>query len=157
MKLPNLKTLIFAFVLALVGFLLLHFVFSPLAVPSSVTFALGLFLGGVFTASIATSQSAPTNTEVKNQPLTTGATQSLYVGNLPYRANEYMVKELFEQYGNVVNVRLLKDKHTGKRRGFGFVEVAAQDAQTMIDKLNDCEFQQRTLKVREAKQKQDDE
>ena len=78
---------------------------------------------------------------------------TLYVGNLPYRANESAVRELFSEYGNVHSVRLMKDKHTGKRRGFGFVEMSAADADNAITKLNDSEFQQRTLKVREAKER----
>ena len=62
-----------------------------------------------------------------------------------------------EEQGKVFNVRLLKDKNTGKRRGFGFVEMAETDADKAINQLNDSEFQQRTLKVREAKQKQEGE
>ncbi len=84
-------------------------------------------------------------------------TKTLYVGNLPYRANEGVVRALFEEQGKVFNVRLLKDKNTGKRRGFGFVEMAEADADKAINQLNDSEFQQRTLKVREAKQKQENE
>ncbi|GAC29268.1 RNA recognition motif domain-containing protein [Brumicola pallidula] len=78
---------------------------------------------------------------------------TLYVGNLPYRANEQIVKEHFETFGYVRSVRLMKDKRTGKRKGFGFVEVSAQQADSMIDKLNDSEFQERTIKVRPAKDK----
>ena len=78
---------------------------------------------------------------------------TLYVGNLPYRANEGAVRELFSEHGNVHSVRLMKDKHTGKRRGFGFVEMSTSDAESAISKLNDSEFQQRTLKVREAKER----
>ena len=77
--------------------------------------------------------------------------KTLYVGNLPYRANEASIRELFSQYGTVHSVRLMKDKHTGKRRGFGFVEISAADADSAVTALNDQEFQQRTLKVREAK------
>ncbi|GAB59986.1 RNA recognition motif domain-containing protein [Rheinheimera nanhaiensis] len=84
-----------------------------------------------------------------------GETVTLYVGNLPYRANEDAVKELFQRFGAVVNVRLMKDRQTGRRRGFGFVEVAAKDSNKMIQKLNDFNFQERTLKVREAKERQD--
>ncbi|WP_215399439.1 RNA recognition motif domain-containing protein [Rheinheimera oceanensis] len=84
-----------------------------------------------------------------------GDTTTLYVGNLPYRANEDAVKELFQRFGVVVNVRLMKDRQTGRRRGFGFVEVAAKDGDKMIQKLNDFNFQERTLKVREAKERQD--
>lgn len=51
----------------------------------------------------------------------------------------------------------MKDRQTGRRRGFGFVEVAAADANKMISKLNDFEFQERTLKVREARERQDEE
>ncbi|WP_068547215.1 RNA recognition motif domain-containing protein [Thalassotalea crassostreae] len=79
--------------------------------------------------------------------------KTLYVGNLPYRANESAVRELFSEHGFVHSVRLMKDKHTGKRRGFGFVEIAAADASNAIETLNDSEFQQRTLKVREAKER----
>jgi len=82
-----------------------------------------------------------------------GDIKTLYVGNLPYRANEGAVRELFSAYGNVHSVRLMKDKNTGKRRGFGFVEMAASDVDNAINKLNDSEFQQRTLKVREAKER----
>ena len=78
---------------------------------------------------------------------------TLYVGNLPYRANEAAVRELFSEYGQVQSVRLMKDKHTGKRRGFGFVEISAADADNAVASLNDSEFQQRTLKVREAKER----
>ncbi|MFB1079760.1 RNA recognition motif domain-containing protein, partial [Photobacterium damselae] len=47
-------------------------------------------------------------------------------------------------------VRLMKDKRTGKRRGFGFVVMASQEAELAVDKLNNKEYGQRTLKVREA-------
>jgi len=86
-----------------------------------------------------------------------GESATLYVGNLPYRANEEVVKELFSRFGTVINVRLMKDRQTGRRRGFGFVEVASSDANKMIAKLNDFEFQERTLKVREARERQDEE
>ncbi|GHG05671.1 RNA recognition motif domain-containing protein [Thalassotalea marina] len=84
-----------------------------------------------------------------------GNIKTLYVGNLPYRANEGAVRALFSEHGKVHSVRLMKDKHTGKRRGFGFVEISAEDASSAIQKLNDTEFQQRTLKVREAKERPD--
>ena len=80
-------------------------------------------------------------------------TTTLYVGNLPYRANEGSVRELFSEYGNVFSVRLLRDKQTGKRRGFGFVEIATADSKKAISALNDFEFQERALKVRLANDK----
>ncbi len=89
-----------------------------------------------------------------------GEVSTIYIGNLPYRANEGAIRALFSEYGTVHSVRLMKDKHTGKRRGFGFVEMSTADADNAIEQLNDSEFQQRTLKVREAKErseKTDDE
>ena len=67
-----------------------------------------------------------------------------YIGNLPYRANEIAVRELFAEQGQVLSVRLMKDKATGKRRGFGFVEMPVADAAKAIAALNDKEYQQRT-------------
>ena len=86
-----------------------------------------------------------------------GETRTLYVGNLPYRANEVAVRQLFQQHGRVVNVRLMKDRDTGKRKGYGFVEMAASDTEAAVAALNDAEFQQRTLKVREAKERREGE
>ncbi|EEY39976.1 RNA recognition motif domain-containing protein [Vibrio mimicus] len=84
-------------------------------------------------------------------------TKTLYVGNLPYKANESHVKELFAEHGEVFAVRLMKDKRTGKRRGFGFVVMAAGQAQAAIDALNEKEYMQRTLKVRIANDPKSDE
>jgi RNA recognition motif-containing protein len=95
-----------------------------------------------------TSSSIPNDDDESDEDVST-----LYVGNLPYRANEQIVKEHFENFGYVRSVRLMKDKRTGKRKGFGFVEVSAQEADSMIEKLNDSEFQERTIKVRPAKDK----
>ncbi len=69
-------------------------------------------------------QPSSASREQDNQSSTT-----LYVGNLPYRANENDVKVLFSQYGEVFAVRLMKDKRSGKRRGFGFVVMATADAE----------------------------
>jgi RNA recognition motif-containing protein len=99
-------------------------------------------------SSTATISSIPNDDDESDEDVTT-----LYVGNLPYRANEQIVKEHFETFGYVRSVRLMKDKRTGKRKGFGFVEVSAQEADSMIEKLNDSEFQERTIKVRPAKDK----
>lgn len=139
------KSLIIIFIVSLIGYAVAQFALSSVLTSSSLAIAIGIFIGGV----IATF-SANGATEEKE------ASKSLYVGNLPYKANEAVVRDLFEQHGKIFSVRLLKDKHTGKRRGFGFVEVAEKDADKIISALNDKEFQQRTLKVREAKQKSDE-
>ncbi|WP_371187184.1 RNA recognition motif domain-containing protein [Thalassotalea maritima] len=110
--------------------------------------ALGLFVGALLAPCVVNFIYRRNDYEVEETNLKT-----LYVGNLPYRANEATVRSLFAEYGSVHSVRLMKDKHTGKRRGFGFVEIAANDIDNIIEALNDTEFQQRTLKVREAKER----
>ncbi|WP_404342233.1 RNA recognition motif domain-containing protein [Pseudoalteromonas mariniglutinosa] len=145
MKLPDQKSLILSVILAVLGFAVVKFAFASLTLDPAFLFAAGLLIGALVIA--AMSSAGIEEAEVK--------TKTLYVGNLPYRANEGVVRTLFEEQGKVFNVRLLKDKNTGKRRGFGFVEMAESDADKAITELNDSEFQQRTLKVREAKQKQE--
>lgn len=82
-----------------------------------------------------------------------GNITTLYVGNLPYRANEDAVETFFKEHVFVQSVRLMKDKRTGKRKGYGFIEVATEDVNSLIEKLNDIVFQERTLKIRLAKEK----
>lgn len=119
----------------------------------------GILLAGIIVPVLVDVKGSAAELAVPPVPATEfkGDTTTLYVGNLPYRANEEAVKELFQRFGVVVNVRLMKDRQTGRRRGFGFVEVAAKDGSKMIQKLNDFNFQERTLKVREAKERQDND
>ncbi|GKW54878.1 MULTISPECIES: RNA-binding protein [Pseudoalteromonas] len=147
MKLPDQKSFLFSVILAVLGFVVVKFALASLALDPALLFGAGLLIGALVIAALSSASSE--EAEVK--------TKTLYVGNLPYRANEGVVRALFEEQGKVFNVRLLKDKNTGKRRGFGFVEMAEADADKAINQLNDSEFQQRTLKVREAKQKQENE
>ena len=149
MKSPTLQTVIIAVVFAIIAYIV------TFAVPASSILVASLVFVSAFIAPLlagnvsATPSSSTTNTaSVSDEDVRT-----LYVGNLPYRANETSVRELFSAHGSVHSVRLMKDKHTGKRRGFGFVEMAANDLDKAIAALNDTEFQQRTLKVREAKER----
>ncbi|MBU3825784.1 MAG: RNA-binding protein [Candidatus Oceanisphaera merdipullorum] len=134
----------YAVVLAVLGYFVVSWAAPALSTAS--LFAIGLLLGG-FLIPLFTRPPVPAAI-----PTTT-----LYVGNLPYRANEASVRALFEEFGQVLSVRLMKDKHTGKRRGFGFVEMPSDAALAAQQALNDSEFQQRTLKVREANERKDEE
>tara|TARA_B110001454_G_scaffold196367_1_gene199203 strand:+ start:616 stop:1080 length:465 start_codon:yes stop_codon:yes gene_type:complete len=146
MKSPNISTVVLAAIFAIIAF----FVFSTLTATPAVIAAF-VFVSAFITPLVgnaASSQEADSSNNSSDEDVKT-----LYVGNLPYRANEAAVRELFANYGNVESVRLMKDKHTGKRRGFGFVEMSSSDLDKAIAALNDSEFQQRTLKVREAKER----
>lgn len=77
--------------------------------------------------------------------------KSIYVGNLPWAATEEQVRELFSEYGNVISVKLVSDRETGRARGFGFVEMEDADAENAIEALDNSSFGNRTLRVNEAK------
>ena len=62
----------------------------------------------------------------------------LFVGNLPWSVTEDQLKALFTPFGDVVSVKLITDKFTGRSKGFGFVEFAkAEDAQKAISELHE--------------------
>ncbi|WP_194868758.1 RNA recognition motif domain-containing protein [Pseudoalteromonas sp. PPB1] len=150
MNILDRKTLFTVLLLAILSYALGHFVLLNSQVDPALLLALGIIIGGIASA-FASSTGNTGSSSISGSVETT----TLYVGNLPYRANEQVVRDLFEEKGRVFSVRLLKDKNTGKRRGFGFVEMPQPDALKAINELNESEFQQRTLKVREAKQKQE--
>lgn len=76
----------------------------------------------------------------------------LYVGNLPYETNEDDLQTLFAEVGAVETVTVMRDRDTGRARGFGFVEMGnEQDAQKAIQALNEKPFGGRTLTVNEAR------
>ena len=78
---------------------------------------------------------------------------TIYVGNLPFNATEEEVEDLFSQYGDVTSVKLITDRETGRPRGFGFVEMADEDARQAIEDLNETDFGGRAIQVNEARQK----
>lgn len=143
------KVILITLVIAVASFFIVDSALSSTQLDAALMLAVGIIIGSVV------SQFFKSDTQQEKQ--SNLSTTTLYVGNLPYRANEHVVRELFEEQGQVFSVRLLKDKNTGKRRGFGFVEMSKQDAEKAITQLNEREFQQRTLKVREAKQKPEGE
>ncbi len=76
----------------------------------------------------------------------------LYVGNLPYKADENVVRSTFEAFGQVSAVTLIKDKITGRAKGFGFVEMPDDSqAKTAIAGMNGKELLGRALNVNEAR------
>jgi RNA recognition motif-containing protein len=74
----------------------------------------------------------------------------IYVGNLPFTADEASVRTLFAQHGEVTSVSLPVDRDTGRPRGFGFVEMGQEDAARAIQALNGYSMGGRPLRVNEA-------
>jgi len=77
----------------------------------------------------------------------------IYVGNLPFSADEGQVRQLFEQHGTVDSVALINDRETGRPRGFGFVEMPRADAARAIQALNGKDMGGRPLRVNEAQER----
>jgi RNA recognition motif-containing protein len=80
--------------------------------------------------------------------------KKLYVGNLPFSATEDEVRDLFERHGTVHSVSLITDRDSGRPRGFGFVEMDDQAAQSAIDALDGTDMSGRDLRVNEARERE---
>lgn len=80
----------------------------------------------------------------------------LYVGNLPYAASEDDLKEHFSKAGTVTSVALIKDRATGRAKGFGFVEMSSADeAQKAISMFHGQDFMGRSITVNVARPRED--
>lgn len=78
--------------------------------------------------------------------------KKLYVGSLPYEADDSQLEELFSKIGKVASATVIKDKFSGKSKGFGFVEMETEeDAKKAISELNGSTIGERTIVVNEAK------
>ena len=77
----------------------------------------------------------------------------IYVGNLPWSSDDASLRELFETIGSVQSAAVIKDRETGRSRGFGFIEMDDSDADKAISELNGREVDGRELRVNEARER----
>lgn len=80
--------------------------------------------------------------------------KTIYVGNLPFTATDDEVRGLFSKHGTVHSVKLVTDRDTGRPRGFGFVEMEGSAATAAITALNGSQFGGRSLRVNEARERE---
>ncbi len=79
----------------------------------------------------------------------------LYVGNLSYDITNDQLVDLFTQAGSVVSADVIKDRYSGRSKGFGFVEMASdEEAKKAIEMFNGKDFQGRNMVVNVARPKQ---
>ena len=77
---------------------------------------------------------------------------NIYVGNLPKTTTEEAVRKVFEECGEVTDLKLIKDNKSGELRGFGFIEMPSKsDGEKAIKEKNGSELEGRTLVVNEAR------
>ncbi len=80
----------------------------------------------------------------------------IYVGNISYTTTPESLETLFGQYGEVESVKLITDRETGRAKGFGFVTMNDDSAaQNAIDELNEKEYDGRTLRINEARPREE--
>ncbi|MFO7878088.1 MAG: RNA-binding protein [Desulfovermiculus sp.] len=77
--------------------------------------------------------------------------KKMYVGNLAFQSTEDDLHNLFTQYGEVKSVNLITDRETGRSRGFAFVEMDDEAANSAMQNLDGTNFEGRNLKINEAR------
>ena len=82
--------------------------------------------------------------------------KKIYVGNISFKAQEDDLRNLFSQYGEVVDVKVITDRDTGRSKGFGFIEMQDDEAgEAAISALNGTELLGRDLRVNEAQERKE--
>ncbi len=76
----------------------------------------------------------------------------LFVGSLPWSVDDQQLQEAFEEHGTVLSAKVIKDRETGRSRGFGFVEMEdSTEASNAMKALHESEFKGRNIVVNEAR------
>lgn len=81
---------------------------------------------------------------------------NIYVGNVTYNTDDAKLTELFSSFGEVASARVISDRETGRSKGFGFVDMPNDaEANAAIEALNEKEVDGRTLRVNEARPREE--
>lgn len=81
---------------------------------------------------------------------------NIYAGNLSYDITEEELQQLFTEYGSVTKVTVIKDRESGRSKGFGFVEMENQaDAEKAISELDGSSVKGRNLKINQARPREE--
>jgi RNA recognition motif-containing protein len=81
---------------------------------------------------------------------------NIYVANIPWKASEEQLKQLFAEFGEVSSAKIIMDKVTQRSRGFGFIEMADDAAgRQAINDLNGADFMGKNLVVNEARPREE--
>lgn len=82
---------------------------------------------------------------------------TIYIGNLPFNAGKDEIRNLLADYGEVFEIRLVRDRRSGRSKGYCFVEMETRAAKAVMRQLNGTEYAGRTLRINEAKEKGQEE
>jgi len=79
----------------------------------------------------------------------------MYVSNLGFHVQDEDLKQLFAAFGEVISAKVIKDRDTGRSRGFGFVEMSSDEhANKAMESLNDKEVEGRRMSVTVARERE---
>ncbi len=146
------KVVLFSVAFAAAGYLLVSLIGFGVKDNGAVGLALGLLIGMLaasFMFANIVSPPAKPAVERKNNA-DANRVMSIFIGNLAYKVRGRQLAALFEEYGEIQSLRIVKDRETGKAKGFGFIEMSERDALKAIAELDNSEFFGRNLKVSEA-------
>ena len=146
------KKIVIAVVLAVVGYLIIYSIGIDNGI---VGMALGIFLGvfiapELFAIKIGSGKAKKPSKKVASISVADNEILSIFVGNLAFKVRGRQLAELFEPFGPIESIRIVKDRNTGRGKGFGFVDMKGSAAKRAIAELDGSEFFGRTLKVSEA-------
>ena len=81
---------------------------------------------------------------------------NIYVSNIAYNATDEALRDAFAAYGAVQSARVIKDRMTGRSRGFGFVEMSNdEEARSALEGINGAELLGRRINAREARPREE--
>ena len=153
-SIPVGKKIILSVVLAVIGYVLIALLGFGISNNGAAGIALGLFIGVFFAQQILSfSIKFPAKKIAKKTtavPVGDNEILSIFVGNLAFKVRGRQLAELFEPYGAIESIRIVKDRNTGRGKGFGFVDMKGLAARKAIAELDGSEFFGRELKVSEA-------
>ncbi len=80
----------------------------------------------------------------------------IYIGNIPHNVTEDVLDDVFSEFGDVSSANVIKDQHSGRSKGYGFVEMPnASDANEAIKVLDSSSLQGRNIKVNKARSRRE--
>jgi len=142
-----------ALVLSLLGYYSATFL-GMASSPTGSVFATGLLIGCIVGGLLVVL--APKPASGGSAGKAGNGTSNLYVGNLPFNAGQDDIKNLFAPYGEVMDIRMVKDRRSKRFKGYAFVEMNTAGANAAVKQLDGNDYAGRTLRVNEA-QKKDEE
>jgi len=142
-----------ALILSLLGYYSAGFL-GMATTPTGSVFATGLLIGCIIGGLLAALAPKPAKSENTEKH---GGTSNLYVGNLPFNAGQEDIKNLFAPFGEVVDIRMVRDRRSKRFKGYAFVEMNSAGAIEAIKQLDGNDYAGRTLRVNEAQKKSNEQ